>query len=69
MLLIMAMSSESASVNLRVGLKVVCRHWNWYGWSDQGQIFFSSRLVQLGAIYAHLMRVLIAGLKSGRLAV
>ena len=31
--------------------------------------FFSSRLVQLGAIYAHLMRILIPGLKSGRLAV
>ena len=30
---------------------------------------FSSRLVQLGAIYAHLMRVLIPGLKSGRLTV
>ena len=69
------MSSESASVNLRVTenkasrLKVICRHWNWYGWSDHGQIFLSSRLVQLGAIYAHLMRVLTPGLKSGRLAV
>ena len=31
--------------------------------------FFSSRLAQLGAIYAHLMRVLVPGLNSGRLAV
>ena len=31
--------------------------------------FFSSRLPQLGAIYAHLMCVLVPGLNSGRLAV
>ena len=31
--------------------------------------FFSSRLAQLGAIYTHLMCVLVPGLNSGRLAV
>ena len=31
--------------------------------------FFSSRLAQLGAIYAHLMYVFVPGLNSGRLAV
>ena len=31
--------------------------------------FFSSQLPQLGAIYAHLMCVLVPGLNSGRLAV
>ena len=31
--------------------------------------FFSSRLAQLGAIYAHLMCVFVPGLNSGRLAV
>ena len=30
---------------------------------------FSSRLAQLGAIYAHLKSVLVPGLNSGRLAV
>ena len=30
---------------------------------------FSSRLAQLGAIYAHLKSVLVRGLNSGRLAV
>ena len=30
--------------------------------------FFSSRLAQLGAIYTHLMCVLVPGLNSGRLA-
>ena len=30
--------------------------------------FFSSKLAQLGAIYAHLMCVLVPGLNSGRLA-
>ena len=31
--------------------------------------FFSSRLAQLGTIYAHLMCVLVPGLNLGRLAV
>ena len=31
--------------------------------------FFPSRLTQLGAIYTHLMCVLVPGLNSGRLAV
>ena len=31
--------------------------------------FFSSRLAQLGAIYAHLMYVFVPGLTSGTLAV
>ena len=31
--------------------------------------FSSSRLAQLGAIYTHLMCVLVPGLNSGRLAV
>ena len=31
--------------------------------------FFSSKLAQLGAIYAHLMCVLVPGLNLGRLAV
>ena len=31
--------------------------------------FFSSQLAQLGAIYTHLMCVLVHGLNSGRLAV
>ena len=31
--------------------------------------FFSSRLAQLGAIYTHLMCVLVPGLNLGRLAV
>ena len=31
--------------------------------------FFSSRLAQLGAIYTHLMCVLVPGLNSDRLAV
>ena len=76
------MSSESASVNLRVTweqgyrLKVIlCYAVLYYnvgtGTAIAGQnmagLFFFSRLGQLGAIYAHLMRILVPGLILGRL--